>query len=365
MRTRWLFAVTATASLLVWPLLAASSGKATGTFVVSRKSVPLRHAYVTEKNGLIKIILSDQSLDEKTLQAARGLENFAAEKSLYAVVVQLNEESKAEEVFFFHPKLPAGLSVRELSTFEPTISNKLTLGGRVKFQDPGFSFSYDATFLAPISKIIQQVEPLATDASPRDHALWRLKLLEIEFDEANFRDRVVNGDAESVKLFLTAGMPVSTGGALPEAVERGHAEVARILIAAGADVSAVDGYGQSLVMRSSSANKPEVLKALIDSGANVNLENEYKIAPLAAAAEQGQLEIVRLLLAGGANVNARNTYGGTALSVAILRGYEEVVIMLLNAGADVERDKVELLELAKDHPKIRQLIEEASKGKKR
>jgi hypothetical protein len=110
--------------------------------------------------------------------------------------------------------------------------------------------------------------------------------------------------------------------------------------------------------------RPEIVKLLIDAHADVNIANDYKIAPLAAAAEQGQLEVVKMLLAAGANVKHRDPSGGSALMVAVLRGYKDVVRTLIDAGADVKRDKEDLLNLAKDNPEIKAMIEEAARKKK-
>ena len=75
-------------------------GKAAGAMVVSGKATPLRHAYAVETNTLIRIIVS-----------AEPIEDPAHADDFTGVAVQLDEKKKAEEVFFFHPKLPAGLSV--------------------------------------------------------------------------------------------------------------------------------------------------------------------------------------------------------------------------------------------------------------
>lgn len=337
-------------------------GTASGKLVVGGKPTALTHAFVIEKNTLLQIILADQTIDSEALAKPDGLTDFAAGKDLAAVAIQLDEQRRAEEVFFFHPKLPPGLSVREVSTFTAKDSSVGMLSGRVAMNDPGFSFSYDVSFDAPITKITQKIETLGAEASKADHALWRLKILEIEFTPENFRSRVLRGDADVVRLFVHAGMPVETENALTEAVERGDLAVAKVLIDAGANVNAADTYKQSLVLRASSGNR-DMVKLLIDAGADVNIANSYKITPLASAAEQGQLEIVKMLLAAGAKVNARNTSGGTALSVAVLRGYKDIVQVLIEAGANVVRDKAELLELAKDHPEIRSMIEKAAKKK--
>lgn len=235
-------------------------------------------------------------------------------------------------------------------------------------KDDGFSFSYDATFDAKIVVQKQSVEPLAADATAADHALWRLKQKEIPFDEQHFRRVVMDGDADAVTLFLTAGMPVETAGALRLAVDAGKTEVVKILLEHGADKNNKDAYGQSLAMTAASNHHTAVLALLIAAGADASAPNQYRITPLAVAAEQGHLDIVNLLVSAGATVNARDTSGGTALSVAILRGYQEIVAALLAAGADVQRDKDDLLMLAAEKPAIKAMIEKAIRatgGKKK
>jgi len=363
MKRSWILALVGIISATAMTVGAATPGKAKGSMVVSKKSTPFKYSYVVEKDKLLKIILSDQQLDEAELTAPEGVTAAADARNITAVAVQLDEDRKAEEVYFFHPKLPAGLSVRELSTFTPTTSNDARLAGRVAFVDPGFSFSYDATFDAPILLVLRRIGSLPDNATPAQHARWRLDQLEIEFDEQHFRSHLVSGEAEVVKLFLDAGMPVETEGALTDAVGRGNVEVAKVLITAGANVNAADQYKQSLVMNAASAGRIEILRLLIAAGADVSAPNTYKITPLSAAAEQGQLEVVRLLLAAKAKVNSRDPYGGTALSVAVLRGYKDVVKALIDAGADVQRDKKDLLETAKDKPEIKAILEQALKKK--
>ena len=332
-------------------LFAVALGTADGNLVVSGKSTALHHAYAVEKNTLIRIIVSADAIDDPA-----NADDFTG------IAVQLDEKKKAEEVFFFHPKLPAGLSVRQLSRFEPAAITPAKISGRLVLDDPGNSFTYDVTFAAPIVHVKETIERLPADATKEDHARWRLKQLNIELSEDEFRSRILDGDADAVKLMLGAGMPVETRDALSEAVGQGNAKIVKMLIDAGADVNRRDEAGQSLVMNA--ATKPEIVKLLIDAHADVNVANEYKIAPLAVAAEQGQLEVVKMLLAAGANVKHRDPSGGTALSVAVLRGYAEIVRTLIAAGADVQRDKDDLLALAKDKPEIKAMIEQAARKKK-
>ena len=342
----------------------AVEGTARGELRSGKKKVPLRFSYVVEKNALLRIILTSESLDEAALEDSKVLDGLFEEGAVQGLVIQLDEDRRAEEVFFHHPEIPAGLSVRELSKFSPKKSTDARLSGKVSFDDPGFSFSYQAEFDAPIVLQLQQIPAPPADASPKEHALWRLRILEVEPNEESFYDAVRSGETELVELLLQAGIPAESGGALADAVERGNPAIVTALIRAGADVNNRDAYGQSLVMRAASQGRHEIVKLLTDAGADPNVRNDYRIDPLAAAAEQGQVETVKVLLAAGANPLQRNTSGGTALSVAVLRGYGELVQILIDAGSDVARDQKSLLELAADKPEILKMIEEALKKKK-
>lgn len=344
--------------VLAGSLFGGELGKASGKFVVGNATRTLTHAYVIEKDALLKIVLASDAIEEAALFDKDALQETVAD-GVSALVIQLDEDRQADATFFFDAKLPAGLEVRQVGTFKARKSSDGALAGRVVMKDDGYSFSYDATFEAPIVVQVQTIEPLAADATPADHALWRLKQKEIEYDAQNFRSVVMNGDADAVNLFLTAGMPVETADALRVAVDSGKAEVVKLLLKHGADKNGKDSYGQSLAMTAASNHHADVLALLIAAGADINAANQYRITPLAVAAEQGHLDLVKMLVAAGAKVNARDTAGGTALSVAILRGYKEIVETLLEAGTDVQRDKEDLLALAADNAEIKEMIEKA------
>jgi hypothetical protein len=357
-------AVIVALSLVAGSAFAVTAGKADGKFVVGTATKKLTHAYVVEKNSLLRITLATTALDEAALYDTAVLQDAVGEHGVSALVIQLDEDRGADATFFFDPKLPAGLEVRRVGTFKAKKSTDSALSGRVTMKDDGYSFSYDATFDAPILLQLQKIEKLPADATPADHALWRLKQMEIPYDEGHFRGAVMDGNADAVNLFLTAGMPVQTADALHLAVDMGKADVAKLLLAHGADKNGKDNYGQSLIMTAASNHHVDILALLIAAGADVSAPNQYRITPLAVAAEQGHLDEVKMLVAAGAKVNARDTSGGTALSVAILRGYKDIVETLLASGADVQRDKEDLLALAADKPDIKALLEKAIAAKR-
>jgi hypothetical protein len=339
---------------------AAGPGNVEGKFLVGDETRTLTHSYVVQKDGLLKIVLATGTVEESALYDTDVLQETVGADGFSALVIQLDEDRHADATYFFDTELPAGLSVREVGTFTPAKSADTSLSGRVAMKkSDDYSFSYDATFDAAILIQPQTVEPLSPDASVADHALWRLKQMEIPYDAQNYRRRVMDGDADVVTLFLAAGMAVDTADALQLAVDGGKTDVVELLLVHGADKNGKDHYGQSRVMTAASNHRTDVMALLIAAGADINAPNEYHITPLAVAAEQGHLDLVNMLIAAKANVNARDTAGGTALSVAILRGYQDIVAALLAAGADVQRDKDDLLTLAADKPEILAMLEKA------
>ena len=89
---------------------------------------------------------------------------------------------------------------------------------------------------------------------------------------------------------------------LHNAASKGHVEIARILIAMGADVDKLDDFGCS---------------------------------PLLLAVQSGQEDVVALLLPVTKDINAQDILGNTALSIAVRGRHERVVKRVLKAGAQV------------------------------
>ncbi len=82
--------------------------------------------------------------------------------------------------------------------------------------------------------------------------------------------------------------------------------------------------------------KAEVARILIEAGAGVNAvaDNEMRVQPLHSAAASRNLAVCRLLLAAGADVNARQAGAFTPLHEAAQNGDPEMVELFLSARAD-------------------------------
>jgi hypothetical protein len=95
-------------------------------------------------------------------------------------------------------------------------------------------------------------------------------------------------------------------------------ELARWLVAAGADLSATDTWGNTPLHTRSRGRRGRI-EALLELGADVNSDSASIGTPLHAAADSYNVPNARLLLDRGADVDARNREGLTPLELALYR----------------------------------------------
>lgn len=111
------------------------------------------------------------------------------------------------------------------------------------------------------------------------------------------------------------------------------------LVAARANVNAVNDLGVTPLFLACSNVSGAIVKKLLAAGADPNraaTPTTTAETPLMAAARAGAVEVVRALLAHGANVNAtERAHGQTALMWSAANGHSHVVQALIDAGADV------------------------------
>jgi ankyrin repeat protein len=184
----------------------------------------------------------------------------------------------------------------------------------------------------------------------RDESTWR------EFFAA-----VEQGDAVKVREFLKKNSAAATAfdnrgeTALHLAAQGDHADVVKLLLAAGADPNArsTHALGESALHvsarqqrgRSRGRATSNVMRLLIAAGAQINLPDTREgSTPLHQALHSWNLENAELLLKLGANPNAADSMGRTPLFAAMHKESIRVqaVRLLLAAGASARsRDKEE------------------------
>lgn len=116
-------------------------------------------------------------------------------------------------------------------------------------------------------------------------------------------------------------------------------ELARWLVARGADLNAPDTYGNT-PLHSRAGDRRGNVDVLLELGANVQATNTSGATPLHAAAAVMNVENAAKLLARGAHVHARDGDGLTPLELALRRcsnvdlaGMAALARLLLGAGA--------------------------------
>jgi ankyrin repeat protein len=144
------------------------------------------------------------------------------------------------------------------------------------------------------------------------------------------------GHAEVATVLLKAGAEVNAndnGGRTPlhAAATGGRADVVTVLLKAGAEVNARAGDGTTPLHYATTA---EVASALLRMSAEVNAKDKSGRTPLHLAAGLGHAEVGTVLLKAGAAVEAKTSAGWTPLHLAAEKGQAEVVAVLLKAGAN-------------------------------
>lgn len=158
------------------------------------------------------------------------------------------------------------------------------------------------------------------------------------------RAAVENGNLEIVKLLLQAGANIHAmydydEGKMPSLIDavcgKGNADFLREFLQLGADIRAIDTLtGRSALHWAISESSPEKAKVLLDAGADINACDGWGQTPLHEAAAENNVKMIQFLLAYGADVNARDIRHRTPLYEASSREYHEAAQLLRNAGAD-------------------------------
>jgi len=127
---------------------------------------------------------------------------------------------------------------------------------------------------------------------------------------------------------------------------RDYAACCRALVAAGADVNAVDADGDSVLhyaaANARTSDELKVMQMLIDAGADVNVRGDLGLALLHWTVIYDNINALGLLLRAGAAVNARDLNDDTILDIAAEYMSPSVerrfMPLLLRYGADIPTD---------------------------
>lgn len=157
----------------------------------------------------------------------------------------------------------------------------------------------------------------------------------------DFEAQLKQGDLEALKAIYATCELDARGGVFKQtalAFAECPDDLARWLVAQGADIHAGDSYGET-PLHSRAGHWQGRIGILVELGADVNHDAGGRATPLHRAADSGNVRNVRELLANGAHADARNREGSTPLEYALQRcsnvkieAMAEIAGMLLDAG---------------------------------
>ena len=160
---------------------------------------------------------------------------------------------------------------------------------------------------------------------------------------ASVANAAMTGDREGVRAFLKKGLDVNEAQgdgttALHWAAMKGDAEVAQMLIYAGANVRATTRLGAyTPLYLAAKGGHSGVVAALLAAGADAKALTSNGTTPLMIAAASGDTRTITSLVENGADINAKDgARGETPLMFAAAFNRADAVKLLLARGADAK-----------------------------
>ena len=155
-------------------------------------------------------------------------------------------------------------------------------------------------------------------------------------------DAAMKSDLAAIRTLIKQGADVNAArgdgmSGLHWAAEKNHAEIASLLVYAGANTAAVTRIGQYTPLHvAARAASPAVVEVLLKAGAAVDAKaNPSGATPLHLAANAGSAPVIKALVAAGADKNAREAeWGQTPLMFAAAWNRVDAIKALTAAGAD-------------------------------
>ncbi|MGK9237311.1 ankyrin repeat domain-containing protein [Inquilinus limosus] len=151
----------------------------------------------------------------------------------------------------------------------------------------------------------------------------------------NFEDLLASGDLAALKAVFETCEPDARGGYVKHTALAFAAcpnELARWLVARGADLSAADSWGNTPLHTRARSRRGRI-EVLLELGADIHSASAPVGTPLHAAADSYNVENACLLLGRGARVDAVNREGLTPLELA-LRGCSNINLVDMAALAE-------------------------------
>ncbi len=141
--------------------------------------------------------------------------------------------------------------------------------------------------------------------------------------------------ALAVSMLLTSA--AASDSPLADAAMKGDATAVRTLLASGADVNAARGDGMTALHWAAETGNAEIAEILVSAGAILEVTTRLgAYTPLHVAGRKGAAGVIRVLLDAGADPRTVAATGSTPLHLVAGAGSAEGAGHLLDAGAEID-----------------------------
>lgn len=167
-----------------------------------------------------------------------------------------------------------------------------------------------------------RMQPPSDLADPQMMAYWGYEIQQLENLSGKFQDGVIDAQDDKAWTLLTY------------CATKGWSELAKRLIALGADPNRRTKWGRTPLMYALERGDEAMAEALIAHGADVAIaDTKYRMTAWHFLAQRGTSRLARCLLDKGADINAVEINGATLLHGAAFHGNRALVEFLLSRGA--------------------------------
>ena len=180
----------------------------------------------------------------------------------------------------------------------------------------------------------QKAKKLLEEKMYNEKKLWQYSFAGNDREVGNLLASGVNVNCVPEGTGMKANCEAYGKTPLHIAAMKGHKNVVKLLLDAGADPNREDNGKNNALYWPANDGDTAMVKLLLKGGANINKAGRYGLTPLHLAAGNDFTETAKALLDAGADLNAADWDGKTPLHIAECNGHNNVVDMLLNAGAD-------------------------------
>lgn len=150
------------------------------------------------------------------------------------------------------------------------------------------------------------------------------------------RERGFDGLERILATVTTADAPADPDAALLRAAERGDADAAAVALRAGADIEARDAHRRTALLLASTFDRVEVARLLVAMGADPDALDDRHDTPWLVTGVTGSVAMLEALLPAHPDLTIRNRYGGLSPIPAGERGHVDYIRRVVGTGVDID-----------------------------